>query len=76
MNNIRFTRGVTESGVQFEFHDDWTVPASAHKLLDEPWIGSTVFFERGKSELNDMNYGVDVQVEQVKSKMKWSDVFD
>ena len=47
LNQSRFTCGITESGRSFEFFDDWTRPDSSHRTLEEPWIGYTVFLERG-----------------------------
>ena len=47
LHQHRFTYGVTSSGRTFEFHDDWTKPERAHMVLDEPWLGYTVFIERG-----------------------------
>ena len=52
MNSIRFTRGVTESGVTFEFHDDWTKADNSHRLLDERWVGCTIFVEKTKETLS------------------------
>ena len=42
----RFTYGMTAEGRSFEFHDDWTKPYRAHMVLDEPWLGYTVFTKR------------------------------
>ena len=47
LHQHRFTYGVTSAGRTFEFHDDWTKPERAHMVLDEPWLGYTVFTERG-----------------------------
>ena len=44
----RFTYGIKAGGRSFEFHDDWTKPERAHMVLDEPWIGYTVFTERSE----------------------------
>ena len=49
MHQTRFTSGVTASGRSFEFHDDWTKPERSHLVLDEAWVGYTVFAERGVS---------------------------
>ena len=49
LSHVRFTCGVTESGKSFEFHDDWTLPDRKHKVLEEPWIGYSVFVERSAS---------------------------
>ena len=75
MNNIRYTRGVTQSGVKFYFHDDWTVPASAHRFLDVPWIGSTVFFERGRAAISDFVYQSGKNEEDTpEAGFRWSDL--
>ena len=76
MNAMRFTRGITSSGRAFEFHDDWTVPNSAHKLLDEPWIGSTIFLEKNRTTLSDLDYGQVVDLPKKLEKKKWSDLID
>ena len=49
LSHVRFTRGVTESGQAFEFHDDWTVPEQKHRVLEEPWVGYTIFTEMSAS---------------------------
>ena len=46
MRQTRFTSGVTESGECFEFHDDWTLPQQRHKIMEEAWVGFTMFVER------------------------------
>jgi hypothetical protein len=51
IGKIRFTKGVTQSGHMFEFHDQWMLPHNAHRLLDEPWVGCTTFIEEGKADL-------------------------
>ena len=45
IQSLRFTKGITKSGQRFEFHDRWRQPERAHRILDEPWIGYTVFAE-------------------------------
>ena len=47
LHQHRFTYGVTAARRTFEFHDDWTKPERAHMVLDEAWLGYTVFTERG-----------------------------
>ena len=49
LSAIRFTQGVTVSGKQFEFHDNFKKAGQAHRLLDEPWIGTTIFVNEGMS---------------------------
>lgn len=48
----RFTCGVTSTGKIFEVYDDWTRPDRRHLVLEEPWLGYTVFVERGFSNLD------------------------
>ena len=48
LKRLRFTYGVTAKGRSFEFHDDWTKPERAHMVLDEPWVGYTIFIERSE----------------------------
>ena len=49
LKKSRFTCGVTENGEAFEFFDDWTIPDCSHRILNEPWIGYTVFVEQGST---------------------------
>ena len=49
LKRLRFTYGITAEGRSFEFHDDWTKPERAHMVLDEPWVGYTVFTERSEA---------------------------
>ena len=49
LRSSRFTCGVTQSGKKFELYDDWTRPDRRHMLLDEPWMGYTVFTVEGAS---------------------------
>ena len=51
LGRIRFTKGVTRSGRQFEFHDNWQDPLTAHRLLDEHWVGCTTFIDEAKVDL-------------------------
>ena len=51
LNGIRFTKGVTQSGHKFEFHDCWQKSESAHRILDEPWIGCTTFVADSQASL-------------------------
>ena len=74
LNSIRFTRGITESGTAFEFHDDWTKESNSHRLMEEKWIGCTVFVEankcslvRSQEELRPITRG------KSKSKISWAD---
>jgi hypothetical protein len=48
---IRFTKGVTQSGREFEFHDNWHESRNAHRMLDEQWVGFTVFVVEDKVSL-------------------------
>ena len=43
---IRTTRGVNLNSMKaFTVVDDWTQAGNAHRVLDFPWVGNTVFFE-------------------------------
>ena len=35
----------------FEFHDKWSDPKNAHRILEEPWVGITTFIEKDKVSL-------------------------
>ena len=54
LSHIRFTKGVSQSGIEFEFHDDWTAARNSHRLLDEPWVGCSIFVEKGCASLSDV----------------------
>ena len=73
MNHQRFTCGVTKSGKSFEFFDDWTRPDSSHRTLEEPWIGYTVFLERGHghAEFQDRRSGAHLQA---RPGERWADI--
>lgn len=43
LQSVRFTCGVIRSGEGFEIFDDWTRLENSHKVLDEPWVGYSVF---------------------------------
>ena len=49
LHQKRFTCGVTESGKSFEFHDDWSLPQRRHMVMEEPWVGYTIFTDRSVS---------------------------
>ena len=78
LNNIRFTCGVTQSGKSFEFHDDWTLPDRKHYVLEEPWVGYTVFVERKANLANVQdNRFSDLTMSSLFDKSKaWADRFD
>ena len=73
MQSSRFTCGVTEGGRTFEFFDNWTQPDNRHKVLDEPWIGFTVFHENagGHLEFQKMRDGSDGVAAKI---ARWSDL--
>ena len=48
----RFTCGVTSKGENFEIFDDWRDPECAHKLMDDDWIGFTIFQEQSGQNLD------------------------
>ena len=43
LNTERVTKGINASGKMFKIIDDWRCPQAAHKVLDEPWTGCTIF---------------------------------
>ena len=68
LSHIRFTRGVMASGKTFEFHDDWTRPENRHKVLEEDWIGYSVFAER---QMKLADFQQDRLDDHVKMDEKW-----
>ena len=53
LNKIRVTRGkFVTSGKGFEVIDDYTVPASANRLLPGAWFGTTEFREVDQQIIN------------------------
>ena len=80
LNHVRFTYGVTERGRCFEFHDDWTLPERRHKLMEEPWVGFTVFAERGvclSQALNDIDAdGYQRDTTTTYDRRAWADICD
>ena len=51
---FRFTKGVTQSGQKFEFHDKWGEKGNSHRLLEEPWVGVTTFVVKDQASLLDV----------------------
>ena len=56
------------------------MPINAHRVLDEPWIGCSVFVEEGKASLHsvqmkrrDMKEEVAVEKKEV-AKLVWADI--
>ena len=45
----RTTKGISASGKVFEIDDYWRSPCKAHKVLDEPWTGCTIFKVKDKN---------------------------
>ena len=41
----RITVGVTRAGRHFEIRDDWGSKKDSHRVLEEPWVGYTMFQE-------------------------------
>ena len=77
LNVIRFTKGVTQSGHMFEFHDNWQKTQNAHRLLDEHWIGYTSFVVEGRSSLSGAQHNrleVQEHPEPGSAEHRWSDV--
>ena len=80
---MRFTKGVTQSGRQFEFHDKWNDPRNSHRMLDEPWVGCTVFTVEGEASLSDVQLKRSHDAEDLSKKRalptakpRWSDILD
>ena len=50
--NIRRTEGVDAEGSKFIIEDDWRHGGNAHRVLNKPWTGTTVFTHReeGKAD--------------------------
>ena len=71
LRSSRFTCGVTQSGKKFEVYDDWTRPDRRHMLLDEPWMGYTVFTEEGA---NDVDFQKARGGEECPVVGRWSDI--
>ena len=78
---IRFTKGVTQSGREFEFHDNWHESSNAHRLLDEKWVGCTTFIVESKASLSGVQGGrldeyrcEKEKLQKDKGKLKWSDI--
>ena len=80
LGRIRFTKGVTRSGQEFEFHDNWQDPLTAHRLLDEHWVGCTTFIDEAKVDL----LAIQMTRSSTRSKpldhagarLAWSDILD
>ena len=75
LNGVRFTKGVTQSGHKFEFHDSWQKPDNSHRILDEPWIGCTTFIREDQISL------LGAQLEQpgaprrsTTAELRWSEI--
>ena len=54
---IRFTKGVSQSGHKFEFHDKWQESRNSHRLLDELWVGCTTFVVEDRASLLAVQQG-------------------
>ena len=76
LNVVRFTKGVTQSGHKFEFHDNWHKSQNSHRILDEPWIGYTSFVVEGRASLLGVQRDQHQAGECLKpdNKHRWSDV--
>ena len=79
LSHFRFTCGVTESRKSFEFHDDWTLPEQRHRVMDEAWIGYSVFTERSAS-IESVQIGRQNKWDVVRNFQgqadKWADMSD
>ena len=80
LRGTRFTKGVTRSGRTFEFHDNWQEPNSAHRLLDEHWVGCTTFVVEDKANLSDIQLGrislVGEHAGGDHARLRWSDILE
>jgi hypothetical protein len=75
LNVIRFTKGVTQSGQKFEFHDYWQKSQDAHRILDEPWIGCTTFVSESQASLFGVQLGRPGVLRPDKSTMlRWNEI--
>ena len=74
LNNIRFTKGVTQSGREFEFHDDWQKSENSHRILDEQWVGCTTFISVDKSNLLALDSGPATSTKRAPGELRWSDI--
>ena len=81
LNIKRFTKGVTQSGRKFEFHDEWQRSENAHRLLEEKWIGCTTFVVKGRANLHDLQRDrlrgselAEVQGKKSSPGLRWSDI--
>ena len=45
MSSCRVTKGIFLSGEPFEIKDDWCDAIQRHRVLKEPWVGTTTFYE-------------------------------
>ena len=77
LGRIRFTKGITRSGQEFEFHDNWQDPLTAHRLLDEHWIGCTTFIDEAKVDLLAIQLtrsSTRKPLDNVGAKIAWNDI--
>ena len=74
LNGTRFTKGVSQSGQKFEFHDCWTKPENAHRILDEPWIGCTTFIAEDVALFDVQCKRRGVQRPEGTTSLRWSDI--
>ena len=67
--------GITAEGKSFEFHDDWTKLERAHMVLDEPWLGYTVFTERSEDYMTAQKKRLrETPIAGRVSTLRWADV--
>ena len=48
----RLTVGKYRSGQRFEIQDYWCNPKQGHRMLEEDWIGKTIFYVKPKESIN------------------------
>ena len=75
LNEVRFTKGVTQSGQKFEFHDNWQKSENSHRILDEPWIGCTTFVSGDQASLLGVQTGrPQASRSSGSAVLRWSDI--
>ena len=77
LNGIRFTKGVTQSGHKFEFHDRWQNSDNAHKILDESWIGCTTFIREDQISLLEAQHGDPGETRRgTATRLSWEEIIE
>ena len=77
LGKIRFTKGITRSGQEFEFRDNWQDPLTAHRLLDEHWVGCTTFIDEAEVNLLSIQLTrnpAQKPLDNIGAKLAWKDI--